>query len=318
MRLRAFGFVYQIIPLARDDLLFKPLNVYVILNSAKRDKMLNGIFRYAHYLIVDEVSMIGNTNINQIHSRLNQIYGKSGSQDFFGGINMIFVGDLFQIPPVQQTKIFDPRGLAALGINLWKDLVTFSELTDVVRSKGDQTFTNMCHRLRTGNHSNEDLAILKQRVIDKLPPISDLMDTMLLFSTNAKCKDHNNKCVDYLKSKTELFQVNAFDKFSNEQFNNNSKQPYKYDNKDIKDYICNDINKTAGLPTSIALGVGARVMVRANIDVTNKICNGVCGTLKGIKFKRQNLKSGGSASSQLNDISVKEIDKVYIFLTTDK
>ena len=281
------------------------------LNSAKRDKMFNAIFKHVRYLIIDEVSMIGNTNLNQIHSRLNQLFGMSGAQDYFGGINIIFVGDLFQIPPVQQSKIFDPRGLAALGINFWKDFCTFSELNEVVRSKGDAPFTELCHRLRTGQHTDKDVSLLQSRVIANLPKVSQLMDSMLLFSTNAKCSEHNKKCVDYLTATTKVHNIMAHDKFSNEQFNN-SNQTDKRDKKNIKDYVTDDINKTAGLPTSIILGVGARVMVRANIDVTDKLCNGVCGTVKHIKFKNS------PETSINNNVSVKVIDKVYIKFDMDK
>ena len=281
------------------------------LNSAKRDKMFNAIFKHVRYLIIDEVSMIGNTNLNQIHSRLNQLFGMSGAQDYFGGINIIFVGDLFQIPPVQQSKIFDPRGLAALGINFWKDFCTFSELNEVVRSKGDAPFTELCHRLRTGQHTVKDVSLLQSRVITNLPKVSQLMDSMLLFSTNAKCSEHNKKCVDYLTATTKVHNIMAHDKFSNEQFNN-SNQTDKRDKKNIKDYVTDDINKTAGLPTSIILGVGARVMVRANIDVTDKLCNGVCGTVKHIKFKNS------PENSINNNVSVKVIDKVYIKFDMDK
>ena len=281
------------------------------LNSAKRDQMYNNVFQHVHYLIIDEVSMIGNTNLNQIHARLHQLYGKSEGNTYFGGINLIFVGDLFQIPPVQQTKIFDPRGLAALGTNLWKDLVSFSELTDVVRSKGDTTFTALCHRIRTGKQTSHDIELLKTRVISKLPPINQLMESMLLFSTNAKCKKHNDDCIQYLRKITHVQNVYCVDKFSDEAFGQAEKK--------IKDYICDDINKTAGLPTSIILGVGARVMVRSNIDVMNKICNGVTGTVKCIKFK-------ASARAPLPDPvdptltchSVHDIEAVYILFDSDK
>ena len=285
------------------------------LNSAKRDKMFNSLFKNVKYLIVDEVSMIGNTNLNQIHSRLNQLYGMKGTTDFFGGINIIFVGDLFQIPPVQQSKIFDPRGLAALGINFWKDLVSFSELNEVVRSKGDTEFTSLCHRLRIGVHTDNDIKTLKSRVIPKLPSVQDLMSSMLLVSTNAKCKAHNDRCVEHLKSMTTVHNITAHDKFSNEQFNNPD-QCDKRDKKNIKDYITDDINKTAGLPTSIILGVGARVMVRSNIDVTDKICNGVCGTVKYIKFKH----NCSSTTDVPNDceVSATTVDKVYILFDNDK
>ena len=284
------------------------------LSSAKRDKMFTSIFKNVRYLIIDEVSMIGNTNLNQIHSRLNQLYGLSGQNDFFGGINIIFVGDLFQIPPVQQTKIFDPRGLAALGVNYWTDFVTFSELTDVVRSKGDAPFTQLTHRLRIGQHSTADVNILMSRVIPKMPCISELMDCMLLFSTNKKCSEHNDNCVAHLKTATHVTDIRSHDKFSNEQFNNVN-QVDKRDKKDIADYIVDDINKTAGLPTVVPLGVGARVMVRSNINVTDKICNGVCGTVKYIKFKKQ---EAAPPSEPHHSVSAKAVDKVFIKFDNDK
>ena len=71
----------------------------------------------------------------------------------------MFVGDLFQIPPVQQTKIFDPRGLAAL--NYWADFVNLSELTHVVRSKGDAPFTQLTHRLHIGQQISADVSAAK-------------------------------------------------------------------------------------------------------------------------------------------------------------
>ena len=164
--------------------------------------MLTSIFKIVRYLIIDEVSMIGNTNLNQIHSRHNQLYGLSGTNDYFGRINILFVGDLFQIPPVRQTKIFDPRGLAALGVNCWTDFVTFSELTNVVRSKGNAVFTRLTHRLRIGRQTSSDVNTLVLRVIPSMPRISELMDSMLLFSTNNKCKEHYGNCATHVTEVT--------------------------------------------------------------------------------------------------------------------
>ena len=146
---------------------------------------------------------------------------------------IIFVGDLFQIPPVQQTKIFDLRGLAAL--NYWTDFVTFSELTHVVRSKGDAQFTQLTHRLRIGQQTSADVNTLALCVIPRLPCISELMDCMLLFSTNKKCKEHYGNCVAHLKSATHVTaQVTAQEKFSNEQFINMNHTDTL---KNIADYI---------------------------------------------------------------------------------
>ena len=101
--------------------------------------------------------MVGNTNLNQVNTRLNEIFGFTDST-IFGGIHVIFSGDLHQIPAVQQTMVFEPKGMAALGPNIWKDNVTFTELTEIVRTKGDGEFTELCHRLRVGEHTQQDVA----------------------------------------------------------------------------------------------------------------------------------------------------------------
>ncbi|XP_063687615.1 uncharacterized protein LOC134820897 [Bolinopsis microptera] len=53
-------------------------------------------------------------------------------------------------------------------------------------------------------------------------------------------------------------------------------------------------------------------MVRANIDVNDKLCNGVCGTVKHIKFKNT------PDTSNSNNVSVKVIDKVYVKFDMEK
>ena len=58
------------------------------------------------------------------------------------------------------------------------------------------------------------------------------------------------------------------------------------------------------------LGVGARVMVRSNIDITDKIFNGVYGTVKYINLHKNQNASGPKSD---NSVSAKAVDlKVFI------
>ena len=77
------------------------------------------------------------------------------------------------------------------------------------------------------------------------------------------------------------------------------------ENKKIADYIVDDINKNADLPTAVPLSVGARVMVRYNIDVTDKIFNGVYGTVKYINLHKNQNASGPKSD---NSVSAKAVD----------
>ena len=53
-------------------------------------------------LITDEVSMVGSNMLLEIHKCL-----QGASTDTFGGISMLAVGDLYQVPPVCQSALFD-------------------------------------------------------------------------------------------------------------------------------------------------------------------------------------------------------------------
>ena len=56
-----------------------------------------------HLIIVNEVSMVCNLNLTYLHLRLDDMYG---SNDWFGSKNIIFVGDLLQLPPVNGRPVF--------------------------------------------------------------------------------------------------------------------------------------------------------------------------------------------------------------------
>ena len=56
-------------------------------------------------LLVDEVSMVGSNMLLEIHKRLQEIKGASADKTF-GGVSILAVGDLFQLPPVCQPHLF--------------------------------------------------------------------------------------------------------------------------------------------------------------------------------------------------------------------
>ena len=56
-------------------------------------------------LIIDEVSMVGCNMLLEIHKRLQQIKGVSDDA-VFGGVSILAVGDLYQLPPVGQAPLF--------------------------------------------------------------------------------------------------------------------------------------------------------------------------------------------------------------------
>ena len=56
-------------------------------------------------VIIDEVSMFGSNMLLEIHKRLQQIKGVLPDR-IFGGVSILVVGDLYQLPSVGQPQLF--------------------------------------------------------------------------------------------------------------------------------------------------------------------------------------------------------------------
>ena len=104
-------------------------------------------------LIIDEVSMLSNLNLAYVHLRLEEILGKN---DWFGGVNVLFVGDILQLPPVNGAPVFERLNNKSVAtklgcmtsVNIWQDTVLYDELTINERQKKDQVFVTMLNEVR--------------------------------------------------------------------------------------------------------------------------------------------------------------------------
>ena len=134
-------------------------------------KKFQTTFRPLKIIIVDEVSMVSNINLTYLHLKLDDMYG---SNDWFGSKNIIFVGDLLQLPPVNGRPVFQnvsstivkQRLGSGCAINIWKETVEYDELTINERQKGDQEFFAMFDCIRRGCMTEETIATLRKRLID--------------------------------------------------------------------------------------------------------------------------------------------------------
>ena len=61
-------------------------------------------------LIINEISMVGAETLYKIHMRLQEIKGLNYSDTRFGNVTIIAVGDLYQLPPLKDKKIYDTPG----------------------------------------------------------------------------------------------------------------------------------------------------------------------------------------------------------------
>lgn len=110
-------------------------------------------------LIIDEVSMMPPEFFEKLDAIAKRL---RSSQKPFGGIQLIFVGDFFQLPPVNKEKEDkDPDFI--FEIPLWKTMdFNVIDLKEIMRQK-DPVFHEILNEARIGQLSNKSLVILKER-----------------------------------------------------------------------------------------------------------------------------------------------------------
>ena len=118
--------------------------------------------------VIDEISMVSSLNLAYIHMRLEELFSEN---EWFGSRNMMFVGDLLQLPPVAGSPVFEKvstksllnqQGCAA-SANIWRDCVTYDELTINERQKNDPQFSSMLDSVRRGCPTEETVRIQSYR-----------------------------------------------------------------------------------------------------------------------------------------------------------
>jgi hypothetical protein len=117
---------------------------------------------------------------------------------------------LLQLKPVFDDWIFNDldKGITALAPNLWKDLFSMHELTEIMHQKDDLDFAQLLNRLRENRLTENDYKILEKRKITRNDP--DYPNSVPhLFVENKLADSFNLQCITQLN--THKVNVMAFD-----------------------------------------------------------------------------------------------------------
>ena len=162
-------------------------------------------------LIIDEGSMLSNLNLAYVRLRLDEILGQD---KWFGGVNMLFVGDILQLPPANGAPVFDritnkcvaSKLGCTTSVNIWQDMVLYDELTINERQKKDQTFSSMLDEVRRNCRSPQTVQALQERVIttEVLDKFEDSKQSPLcLFSERKACQEFNANMLSRLEAEVK-------------------------------------------------------------------------------------------------------------------
>ena len=135
----------------------------------------------------------------------------------------------------------------------------------------DCCFAELLSRLRTRTFCDNDLEILKSRVITSDIP-NYPWEALHVFAENSLVNDHNNMMLERLQ--TQPVKLVAIDKFQ-------SHVPSSLIDKTLSQCYC----QTGGLHKELIVKKGARVILTTNLCIMDRLINGQVGTVKRIYFE---------------------------------
>ena len=225
------------------------------------------------YIFIDEVSMVGSGMLTFVHKRLQEIMGSARD---FGGISVIFVGDLFQLKPVCDSFIFKNNcaGYAPLATNLWQQNAKMFELTTVMRQENGGQFAQLLNRMREGNLSESDNDLLATRLIKADSEEYDQVKGSLhLYLQNERVDCHNLQT--YLKAQTTKYDIKAIDCVV-ESVSADVRRA-------LLGRIPTDPRKTMQLQHELHIALGLKYEIVLNINTADGLTNGASCTVKCVQ-----------------------------------
>ncbi|XP_062618879.1 uncharacterized protein LOC134280486 [Saccostrea cucullata] len=248
--------------------------------SLEKLNFLRSKYIHLKVIIADEISMFGATSLEHLHLTLQDIFTGRDSNNPFGGISVLAVGDLLQLNPVGDRAVFKPSpntDYSALVGSLWQQHFRLYELTEIVRQKGDPQFAEVLSRVRTGETFDEDILMLKD--LQDTDTSAFPKDAVHLYMTNSQVDEYNIQKLQELP--TPHVTVKARDS--------------KHDlHTNLEKVTINSTNlyQTGGLPSSLTFAKGARLMLTKNYDIADHLVNGVIGTLVDYNIPSNNKLNG--------------------------
>lgn len=293
----------------------KPLIELSVKNKIQVRKEWGSVY----IVFIDEISMVGLYLLAQIESALR--YGKERFDEFFGGIIVVFSGDLYQFPPVKDRAVYsdikdrgsvsDTELMIRLGKLAWNSITDVVELHHQHRMHRDPEYGEAVKRLRTAQCTQADADLFNSRVMKGIdnPGGVDMSNpenssSIAVVATNSLRQALNVRkalSLTSTKANQDSLEFEAFDEIGP------SRKPLPDQDGHLRprDQLLRTIFKSAKgnsrkiPPGYLHLYVGMPVILKdKNISTDLRLTNGACGTVAHLSAR--------------NDGSRRILDKVFI------
>lgn len=226
----------------------------------KMSGLKKSVIRNMELLIIDEVSMLRSDLLDAMDFMLQSVRKNNRP---FGSVQVLFIGDLLQLPPViredewQTLRNYYKGKFFFHAHVIEQNPPLYIELSKIYRQTDDQ-FISVLNNLRNNRISKEDLQILNQFV----KPDFDLKNNkgyITLTTHNVKADNINIQSLEDLEGNKKVYKAEITDDFP---------------------------EKIYPIEENLELKVGAQIMfIKNDLSFDKKFFNGKMGVIKSLSEK---------------------------------
>lgn len=248
-----------------------------IIQKIKNNKFASSIWRSTDILVVDEVSMLS----RKLFDLLNAI-GKviRNNSKHFGGIQLIFSGDFYQLPPVGNKE--EPETMQfCFESDDWYSIFHHDNQIQLKRifRQSDEVYASILNQIREGKIKRKSNDLLMKYVDRELSP-SLIVEPTKLYPTKNKVIQINTNKMNILSTEERVYVMKKLTNLEMSKSERAIRQQYS------DEAIQNELNYLTNnliCEQEITIKIGAQVMCVVNIKSENEIivCNGSQGIVTG-------------------------------------
>lgn len=220
-------------------------------------------WRKCRVLIIDEISMM-DANFFELIEKVARLV--RGNNRPFGGMQVILIGDFYQLPPVSKSN--EPLKFC-FESEKWNEVIQNKiTLREIVRQK-DPIFQNVLSEVRIGKPSIETIKIIESRVNVKPDTDSGIVPTILHSKRNKVDKINE---IEFNKLPTsQIVEYNA-------DYEITGDKAIKMKKDELTMWV-DLIDKDNNYVKTLQLAIGAQVMLLVNLDQEIGLVNGSRGII---------------------------------------
>lgn len=228
-----------------------------------RKTQLNQILK-CKILAIDEISMLNIETLEYVNEVLKIL---RESEKPFGGIQVLFIGDFFQLPPVNKDENIERR--YCFDSPVWHELNLKNVILKKNYRQNEENFITALAHMRENCLDADDIKLLRGRCTD-----IDTFETNILhiFSTNEEANRYNRAKFNMIEEPVQIFRAEDGVYRGTKLVSENLTES--------ENYILEIFSKNCRAENEIILKLGARVMLLVNMDFNKGLINGACGTIQ--------------------------------------